>query len=79
MLKLITPHYIKFEAARAFIDETAKKLDVNNHGQATEGSIAKYYATEAGNKAAEDAIQALGGFGYTKEFFLILLLKRKYI
>lgn len=68
MLKLITPHYIKFEAARAFIDETAKKLDVNNHGQATEGSIGKYYATEAGNKAAEDAIQALGGFGYTKEF-----------
>lgn len=68
MLKLVTPHYIKFEAARAFIDETAKKLDVNNHGQATEGSIAKYYATEAGNKAAEDAIQALGGFGYTKEF-----------
>jgi alkylation response protein AidB-like acyl-CoA dehydrogenase len=68
MLKLITPHYIRFEAARAFIDQTAKKLDVNNHGQATEGSIAKYYATQAGNKAAEDAIQALGGFGYTKEF-----------
>ncbi|MDR0645758.1 MAG: acyl-CoA dehydrogenase family protein [Elusimicrobiota bacterium] len=68
MHKLITPHYIKFEAARAFIDETAKKLDVNNHGQSTEGAIAKYFATEAGNKAAEDAIQALGGFGYTKEF-----------
>ncbi len=68
MQKLVTPHYVKFEAARAFIDETAKKLDINNHGQATEGSIAKYYATEAGNKAAEDAIQALGGFGYTKEF-----------
>ena len=68
MHKLITPHYIKFEAARAFIDETAKKLDVNNHGQATEGSIAKYFASEAGNAAAEDAIQALGGFGYTKEF-----------
>ncbi|MDR1123306.1 MAG: acyl-CoA dehydrogenase family protein [Elusimicrobiota bacterium] len=68
MHKLITPHYIRFEAARAFIDETAKKLDVNNHGQATEGSIAKYYATEAGNRACEDAIQALGGFGYTKEF-----------
>lgn len=68
MHKLITPHYIRFEAARAFIDETAKKLDVNNHGQATEGSIAKYYASEAGNRAAEDAIQALGGFGYTKEF-----------
>ena len=68
MHKLITPHYIRFEAARAFIDETAKKLDVSNHGQATEGAIAKYFASEAGNRAAEDAIQALGGFGYTKEF-----------
>ncbi|WP_428897477.1 Acyl-CoA dehydrogenase [Parelusimicrobium proximum] len=68
MLKLITPHYIRFEGARAFIDNTAKALDGNNHGMATEGAIAKYYATEAGNRAAEDAIQALGGFGYTKEF-----------
>lgn len=68
MLKLVTPHYIRFEAARAFIDKTAKALDLDNHGLATEGAIAKYYATEEGNKAAEDAIQALGGFGYTKEF-----------
>lgn len=68
MHKLVTPHYIRFEAARAFIDETAKKLDISNHGQATEGAIAKYFASEAGNAAAEDAIQALGGFGYTKEF-----------
>ncbi len=68
MLKLITPHYIKFEAARAYIDTVAKALDDNNHGMATEGAIAKYFATEAGDNAAEDAIQALGGFGYTKEF-----------
>jgi alkylation response protein AidB-like acyl-CoA dehydrogenase len=27
-------------------------------------------ATEAGNKAAEDAIQALGGYGYTKEYMV---------
>ena len=68
MLKLITPHYIKFEGARAFIDATAKALDTNSHGMATEGAIAKYFATEAGNNAAENSIQALGGFGYTKEF-----------
>ena len=68
MLKLITPHYIRFEAVRAYIDWTAKQLEVNNHGLATEGAIAKLYATESGNKAAEDAIQAMGGFGYTKEF-----------
>lgn len=68
MLKLITPHYIKFEAARCYIDVVAKALDDNNHGMSTEGAIAKYYATEAGDNAAEDAIQAMGGFGYTKEF-----------
>ena len=68
MHKLIVPHYIKFEAARAFIDKTAKVLDNNNHGQATEGAIAKYYASRAANKAADDAIEALGGFGYTKDF-----------
>ncbi|MDR0291222.1 MAG: acyl-CoA dehydrogenase family protein [Elusimicrobium sp.] len=68
MLKLITPHYIRFEGARAFIDFVAKQLDDNSHGLATEGAIAKYYATEEGNNAAEHAIQALGGFGYTKEF-----------
>jgi alkylation response protein AidB-like acyl-CoA dehydrogenase len=27
-------------------------------------------ATESGNKAAEDAIQALGGYGYTKEYMV---------
>lgn len=68
MLKLVTPHYIRFEGARAFIDSVAKQLDENSHGLATEGAIAKYYATEEGNNAAEHAIQALGGFGYTKEF-----------
>ena len=68
MHKLIVPHFIKFEAARAFIDKTAKVLDNNNHGQATEGAIAKYYASRAANKAADDAIEALGGFGYTKDF-----------
>ncbi|MBT4008615.1 MAG: acyl-CoA dehydrogenase [Elusimicrobiaceae bacterium] len=68
MHKLVTPHFVKFEAARAYIDNIAKKLDVDNHGLATEGAIAKYYATEAGNNCAENAIQALGGYGYTKEF-----------
>ncbi len=68
MHKLVTPHFVKFEASRAYIDNIAKKLDVDNHGLATEGAVAKYYATEAGNNCAENSIQALGGYGYTKEF-----------
>jgi alkylation response protein AidB-like acyl-CoA dehydrogenase len=36
----------------------------------TEGAIAKYMATEAGNAAAEASIQALGGYGYTHEYMV---------
>jgi alkylation response protein AidB-like acyl-CoA dehydrogenase len=33
-----------------------------------EGSIAKYFATEAGDAMANDGIQALGGYGYIREY-----------
>lgn len=66
--KLIVPNAVRLEASRAFIEEIANKLDGGNHGLQTEGAVAKYMATEAGNRAAEDSIQALGGYGYTKDF-----------
>jgi alkylation response protein AidB-like acyl-CoA dehydrogenase len=68
MHKLIVPHAIRLEAARFYIDEIAHRLDGEEHGLQTEGAIAKYYATEEGNKTAEAAIQALGGYGYTRDF-----------
>ena len=48
----------------------AERLDGDEEGLATEGAIAKYMATESGNKAAEDAIQGHGGYGYTKEYMV---------
>ena len=48
----------------------AERLDAGEDDLATEGAVAKYLATEAGNKAAEDAIQALGGYGYTREYMV---------
>jgi alkylation response protein AidB-like acyl-CoA dehydrogenase len=66
--KLIVPHACRLEAARSYIEYTANRLDGGEHGLQTEGAIAKYTATEGGNRMAEDAIQALGGYGYTKDF-----------
>ena len=66
--KLIVPHAVRLEAARAYIEETAYRLDAGEHGLQTEGAIAKYSASEYGNRAAEDAIQAFGGYGYTHDF-----------
>jgi alkylation response protein AidB-like acyl-CoA dehydrogenase len=73
--KLLVPNAVRLEAARAFIEWTAERLDGGEEGLATEGAIAKYLASEAGNRAAEDAIQAHGGYGYTKEY-LVEKIKR---
>jgi len=35
---------------------------------ATEGAMAKYYASEVCVKVANDAVQIFGGYGYTKDF-----------
>ena len=66
--KLIVPHAVRLEASRAYIEEIAYRLDGGEHGLQTEGAIAKYSASEYGNRAAEDAIQAFGGYGYTHDF-----------
>jgi alkylation response protein AidB-like acyl-CoA dehydrogenase len=68
--KLIVPHAVRLEASRAYIEETAERLDGGEVGLATEGAIAKYFASEAGNRAAEASIQALGGYGYTREYMV---------
>ncbi len=68
--KLLVPNAVRLEAARAFIEWTAERIDSGEPDLATEGAIAKYLATEAGNRAAEDAIQALGGNGYTREYMV---------
>jgi alkylation response protein AidB-like acyl-CoA dehydrogenase len=69
--KLIVPHAARLEAARAYIEETAERIDSGKEGSLnTEGAIAKYMATEAGNAAAEASIQALGGYGYTHDYMV---------
>ena len=66
--KLVVPHAVRLEASRAFIEETADRIDGSEGNLNTEGAISKYLATEAGNMAADAAIQALGGYGYTREY-----------
>ncbi len=66
--KLVVPHAVRLEAATAFMEEVAIKLDAGGKDLQVEGSIAKLFASEAANQAADDAIQALGGYGYISEF-----------
>ncbi len=66
--KLIVPHAVRLEAARAHCEEVSRRLDSGEPGLQVEGAVAKFFATEAGNQAADAAIQAHGGYGYTHEY-----------
>jgi alkylation response protein AidB-like acyl-CoA dehydrogenase len=66
--KLVLPYVAKLEAARAYIEDVATRLDCGETDLEVEGSLAKLYATEVANACADAAIQALGGYGYTREY-----------
>jgi alkylation response protein AidB-like acyl-CoA dehydrogenase len=66
--KLVVSDAVRLEAAAAYIDEVAKRLDSGEEDLQVEGSIAKLFASEAANQAADHAIQGLGGYGYIAEY-----------
>ena len=57
----------EIEAAELLVYNAAVK---KNRGEKVtkEGSMAKYYSSEVCVKVATDAVQVLGGYGYTKDF-----------
>ncbi|MDY0108861.1 MAG: acyl-CoA dehydrogenase family protein [Candidatus Krumholzibacteria bacterium] len=70
LLKLVAPHWIDLCAGRAYVDAIARRIDAGERGLQVEGSVAKLWCTEAGNRAADAAIQALGGYGYSREYMV---------
>ncbi|MDX9819312.1 MAG: acyl-CoA dehydrogenase family protein, partial [Desulfococcus multivorans] len=66
--KLIVPNAVRLEAAGAYIEETACRLDSGEQDLQVEGSIGKLFTTEAANRAADNCMQALGGYGYIAEY-----------
>ena len=57
----------EIEASELLIYSSADK---KNRGErmTLEGAMAKYYSSEVAVKVATDAVQVLGGYGYTKDF-----------
>jgi alkylation response protein AidB-like acyl-CoA dehydrogenase len=66
--KLLVPNSVRLAAAKAYIEYVADLLDSGTTDRQVEGSIAKLFATEAGNVAADHAVQALGGYGYCVDY-----------
>jgi alkylation response protein AidB-like acyl-CoA dehydrogenase len=66
--KLLVPNSVRLAAAQAYIEQVADLIDSGSENRQVEGAIAKLFATEVGNVAADDAVQALGGYGYCVDF-----------
>jgi len=64
---MIAESYTELEAARLLLMNAAFQKE-NGRFFARQASMAKYYATEAAERACYNALQILGGYGYTKEF-----------
>jgi alkylation response protein AidB-like acyl-CoA dehydrogenase len=64
---MIADNYTRLEAAELLLLRAAYLKDQKKYF-AKEASMAKLFATEAANKACYDAMQILGGYGYTQEF-----------
>lgn len=64
---MIAENYTRLEAARLLLLRAAFLKDQGRH-YSREASMGKLYATESANKACYDAIQMLGGYGYTNDF-----------
>jgi butyryl-CoA dehydrogenase len=64
---MLADRYTELEAARLLLLQAAHLKD---QGKAffKAASMAKLYATEAANRACYDAVQILGGYGYSQEY-----------
>jgi alkylation response protein AidB-like acyl-CoA dehydrogenase len=57
----------EIEASELLIYQSCDKKE-NKERMTKEGAMAKYYASEVACKVANEAVQILGGYGYTKDF-----------
>jgi alkylation response protein AidB-like acyl-CoA dehydrogenase len=64
---MLVNRYTELEGARLLLLQAAHLKD-QKKAYSKEASMAKLLATEAANRACYDAIQILGGYGYTRDY-----------
>jgi len=64
----IAESYAEYKAARCFVYETARRLDLDRHGNRVDADATKLFAAHVGKVVADRAIQVLGGYGYMGEY-----------
>lgn len=66
--RYVAETFAEYRAARTFVYDTARRIDLQATGQRVDADAAKLFAAQAGKRAADAAIQVLGGYGYMGEY-----------
>jgi len=64
----IAESYAEYQAARCYVYETARRLELDRHGNRVDADGSKLFASGVGKQIADRAIQVLGGYGYMGEY-----------
>jgi isovaleryl-CoA dehydrogenase len=68
MQTYIATSYAEYKAAKCYVYETARRLDLTKEGNRMDSDGVKLVATTMGKNVADRAIQVLGGYGYVGEY-----------
>lgn len=68
--RMIADSYAEYRAAKTYTYETARRMNLDSHGQRMDSDGAKLFAATAGKNIADRAIQVLGGYGYVGEYIV---------
>ena len=65
--RYIAEAFAEYRAARSYVFDTARRIDLHAAGQRIDADGSKLFAAQVGKRAADAAIQVLGGYGYMGE------------
>jgi isovaleryl-CoA dehydrogenase len=66
--RYIAESFAEYRAARIFVYDTARRIDLHAVGQRVDADATKLLASQVAKRAADAAIQVLGGYGYMGEY-----------
>jgi len=66
--RYIAESYAEYRAARTYVYDTARRMDLRATGQRADADGVKLFASQVGKRTADAAIQVLGGYGYMGEY-----------
>jgi isovaleryl-CoA dehydrogenase len=66
--RYIAESFAEYRAAASLVFDLARRFDLSRTGQRIEADAAKLFASQVAKRAADAAIQVLGGYGYMGEY-----------